>query len=492
MTLTIYGPGTLNVNGADGEEGECNHDGGNGGNGTDGKPAITGNVIIYSGIVTANGGYGGNGGYGHPDNGDGANGANAFTGSVTIYGGNVTAKGGNGGDTFGNPANAFSGSVTIYGGNVTATGGVDALGGNASAFASAPTIKAKKYTMTNGEETITSTEEQWKVVIQSADYDPNAIDVTINDAQTEATFEMPTFNTLVSYELVRDMSIQMTAEVAERIRIELNSYGNYVPVEEGGMDITVTDGIENEVLTLDDDYTKQLQKKGEGDDEWTDVTALSLGLFRYKITGTGNYDGTCYSNEFKLFQGYEVEVEAGGFATYFKDEALTIDESTEGAELYTVSEVTDDKAVLSSAITIAPASTPLLVYNTTEETKTFLLIPTDDTADENVTPADEFKGTLAALEMPASTAEVNYYVCDGTQFVWVKNAGTIAANRCWLQIGNGEPISVRAIVFSDEATGIEELTTSDSNTSIYDISGRKVSKARKGVYIINGKKVVVK
>ncbi len=42
----------------------------------------------------------------------------------------------------------------------------------------------------------------------------------------------------------------------------------------------------------------------------------------------------------------------------------------------------------------------------------------------------------------------------------------------------------------DDTTGITGMPTVNANTRIYDLSGRRVEKASKGVYIVNGKKVV--
>ena len=60
-----------------------------------------------------------------------------------------------------------------------------------------------------------------------------------------------------------------------------------------------------------------------------------------------------------------------------------------------------------------------------------------------------------------------------------------AANSCG---GLGEPVTVTV------ATGIDELATEDvpANNAVYNMQGVRVEKAQKGLYIINGKKVVVK
>ena len=44
----------------------------------------------------------------------------------------------------------------------------------------------------------------------------------------------------------------------------------------------------------------------------------------------------------------------------------------------------------------------------------------------------------------------------------------------------------------DEDTSIAMPEVEDGNSIVYTLSGQKVTKAKKGIYIVNGKKVVVK
>jgi hypothetical protein len=230
------------------------------------------------------------------------------------------------------------------------------------------------------------------------------------------------------------------------------------------------------------------------------IAFQSLTPGRYVAIATAvddsNYGGqTDASNIFQLYQGYEVEVAAQSFITYYKDEALYVDESTATGELYTIASVTDNAAVLSSKLETAPANTPLLVYNSSDEAKTILLIPT---AEPNLalTVAPEFKGTLAAKTFSADEmAAANHYVLTAqNQFVWVKDAGTIGANKCWLELPISAANNARAIVFG-ETTGIANTNiTNLTNGDWYDLNGRKLQNVptKKGVYIMNGRKVVVK
>lgn len=106
---TVEATGGEGDGGEHGEDGDNCSDGENGGAGSDGLSAFSGNVTIYSGSITANGGQGGQGG-------GGGNGGDCD------QPGQKGGKGGNGGDA-GDGGPAFSGTLTIYGGSVIATGG---------------------------------------------------------------------------------------------------------------------------------------------------------------------------------------------------------------------------------------------------------------------------------------------------------------------------------------------------------------------------------
>ena len=324
---------------------------------------------------------------------------------------------------------------------------------------------------------------------------------------TEASFDMPTEDVTVNYELVRDMSVKMTAEVGDgsdgyRIRIKKDG-DDYVPVKAEEMLISVSDDLDEQHpidLEVNTDFTLLAQKK-VGGDTWADLSnedKLSVGTFRYKVTGVGNYDGTIYSNEFQLFQGYEVVVPAGEYVTYYKDEPLYADpETSTDAELYTITSVSGDKAILSNAIETAPSGTPLLVYNKGTEEKTFLLIPANAEPNLALDVYDGFIGTMQPTVIPASNATTDNYAFNGKQFVWVMNEIAIGANKAYLSIPktNGNPKNIRLYRGNGETTGIDaSLVNSEEVNSVwYDLNGRRLQgkPSLKGVYIKNGKKVVV-
>ena len=334
-------------------------------------------------------------------------------------------------------------------------------------------------------------------------------EVTINEAKTEASFKMPQYDVTATYTLKRDLSVETQVTVGDdhdaQPRYRVQKQGNtFQPV---GMDqaqvmalFHVHDQIEDQDLAPVQDYTVEIYAVDiEGQPTGDAITFQNFtyapGQYIVKAVAKdgSNYVGqTTESNIFTLYQGYEIVVAAQSFATYYKDENLHVED--EDAQLYTITSVTATEAVLSDAFEVAPAETPLLVYNKSTEAKTFLLLPTENDA-ADVTPADEFKGTLTEQEMSASSDAVDYYVLNGKSFVWVKNAGTIAANRCWLQLAKGTATARTLPLVFDDATGITAADKAEQTAgNWYDLNGRKLTKkpAAKGVYIQNGRKVVVK
>ncbi len=340
--------------------------------------------------------------------------------------------------------------------------------------------------------------------------------LTLNEAKTEATMEsMPTSDVTIDYELVRDMSVQMTATMGDgtdglryRVKKSEQNPGKYEPADLNMMQVlalvAVNDGIEHKALTLNQDYFCRIYKLDEqtllpeGDGVKLFDFDFAPGLYALKAFATdgSNYDGeTALSNTFKLFEGYEVVVPAGEYVTYYKDEALYVED--EDGELYTITSVSGDKAILSNAIETAPSGTPLLVYNKGTEEKTFLLIPANAEPNLALDVYDGFIGTMQPTVIAASDASTDNYAFNGKQFVWVMNEIAIGANKAYLSIPktNGNPKNIRLYRGNGETTGIDaSLVNSEEVNSVwYDLNGRRLQgkPSLKGVYIKNGRKVVV-
>jgi hypothetical protein len=75
---------------------------------------------------------------------------------------------------------------------------------------------------------------------------------------------------------------------------------------------------------------------------------------------------------------------------------------------------------------------------------------------------------------------------------------TVAANRAYLHIATtlapDVATSRMSMVFDGETTGVDAtLVNSEKvNSEVYDLQGRRVAQPTKGLYIVNGKKVIIK
>ena len=351
---------------------------------------------------------------------------------------------------------------------------------------------------------------------------PPTFEVTLNDPKTIASFDMPTYDVNFSYELVRDMSVQMTTKVGDgtdgyRIRLKKSEQnpGKYEPAEMTVQQmmalVKVHDAIEDYDLTfgvLGANCIVNIYEANENNEATGNPIAfadLTPGRYIAKaVAATGSaYDGeTGMSNIFELYEGYQVVIPAGEYVTYFKDEAVRLDEKDKNdIELCTITAVEDGKAVLSDNFDAMTANTPFLLKNTTNEEKTILLIPCTE-PNLAVTVAKEFKGTEGPREFSeAEMADGDFYVCNGKEFIKVRGKGTLAPNKAFLFVeGNNTPASIpfrRSIDGNDEGTtGLDaSLVNSEEVNSVwYDLNGRKLNgkPAQKGIYIKNGKKVIVK
>ena len=345
--------------------------------------------------------------------------------------------------------------------------------------------------------------------VAAAEPDPVPGTITLNDTKTEASFTMPTYDVTVDYELVRDITQQVDLEVridgtaSTRIRIAKDNDGHYqfVTKQEYGWQFAAIDKLDNNKDLTNGELTYSFKKK-EGD-EYVGKPELSPGIWRLEATANDDkpYDGTIYGTDIELYEGYEVTVGAGEYATFYKDEAVRVNEADkENFKLYTVSSVSGDKATLSNAFDAAPSNTPFLVYNNTNESKTVLLIPCNE-PDLALTVADQFQGTMEEKTFTdADMAAADYYVCNGKQFVKVRGAGTLGANKAYLKFVTNQQLSAPQYIsisgdLGEGTTRIDNLNVNDNENGVwYDLNGRKLNgkPAQKGIYIKNGKKVVVK
>ena len=106
-----------------------------------------------------------------------------------------------------------------------------------------------------------------------------------------------------------------------------------------------------------------------------------------------------------------------------------------------------------------------------------------DTVTEDVT-GNDLKGSS---EDVAATGQFVLAQKDGVLGFYKATEGTIKAGKAYLETS----ADVKAIFFGEVETGISDvIDVKDFSGAIYNLSGQRVNKAQKGIYIINGKKVL--
>ena len=210
-------------------------------------------------------------------------------------------------------------------------------------------------------------------------------------------------------------------------------------------------------------------------------------LYVYEIAEDGDWEEVSFVNGETTYE----------YRTYVTPGVIDFGRS-DHVEAYYATGYDDEVVEFTQVLSTCAAGTPLLLKKTGNNCKLWLL--TDDDA-----TGSELTGNLLR---PGSTNEEgeaeevsgpNKYVLtihnEEPVFAEVKNhAANVDANHAYLYLGTNAPASGRLRVkFSDESTGISTIEAETTNDGvIYNLRGQRVENPTKGLYIINGKKVVIK
>ena len=178
---------------------------------------------------------------------------------------------------------------------------------------------------------------------------------------------------------------------------------------------------------------------------------------------TGQYWATFYSNamNYQAPEGTQVfKVALAGSAITMTDITDRIVKSGQGVVL---------KKTTSGSITMTPTSSN----------------SSDDYSGNSLT------GTMTNITNPGNAYVLNYKAATGAGFYKLSASGTIGANKAYLVSGAGAP---EFFSFDGNTTSINEVRGKMEEVSgeYYDLQGRRVSQPTKGLYIVNGKKVIIK
>ncbi len=151
------------------------------------------------------------------------------------------------------------------------------------------------------------------------------------------------------------------------------------------------------------------------------------------------------------------------------------------------------KITKGTAITTIPAGEGALLENTTGSDKTIraqVLASAAASASNNLVATT---GTTVAKV--TETGYTNYILAnqnDHVGFYMVNTSGnTMGANTAYLHVANAG--GARAFFFDDDVTAINAVKQEqEMNGEYFNLAGQRVAQPTKGLYIVNGKKVIIK
>lgn len=178
-----------------------------------------------------------------------------------------------------------------------------------------------------------------------------------------------------------------------------------------------------------------------------------------------------------------------GWTTFVSVFPLDFTDYTD-ANAYMVTGASGSSLTLSPVTGTVPAETPLLLSGDNNET---VYIPAVANSETNVSANKLKKGTGASI----NEATKYVLVARDSKAVFAPtdaNAATVPVGKAYLDL---EGVSLaRGFVLDDsETTGIQNINSESKgffNGEFYNLSGQRVTKPGKGLYIVNGKKVIIK
>ena len=222
-------------------------------------------------------------------------------------------------------------------------------------------------------------------------------------------------------------------------------------------------------------------------------------------TGESNAAGAGQTGESYRFTVEEVTslpvtISSVGYATLYAPVALTV---PNGLEAYVATETGSDYVNLAQVEEgVIPANTGVLIkVNGATKNDPYNF----DIAPEANEQKSLFKGTIAKSLITPVDGTTCYVLANGEKGVGLYKATLNQsddtafynnANKVYLPVPTPVEQSARALSFRFGGEGTTEIEPSTLNsqpsTIIYDLQGRRVENPTKGMYIVNGKKVIVK
>ena len=266
-----------------------------------------------------------------------------------------------------------------------------------------------------------------------------------------------------------------------------SSSNNYLKTKEtkdanGSWMITITDGVASIVAQGSNSHNDLRHNAGNF-------------LFSCYETTTTMENVCLYSKE-----TFEVKINKYGYATLFLDKAVAV---PEGLTAYYCT-VDGTAAVLHEVGEVIPAATGVVLRGTANTTYTLTNTAEVNDMAEEIQAENRLMGYVVETNVPMGTDV--YYALNAKNGVVGffipqtvsedMTAFTAKANKAYLKLegtANVQMLSIRQDTDGDETAVENRLADSQTEEKVYyDLTGRRVDNPGRGIYIVGGKKVVIK
>lgn len=231
----------------------------------------------------------------------------------------------------------------------------------------------------------------------------------------------------------------------------------------------------------------------DGGDTYTSDIPTAVGNYRVKATiaETQNYQSGEGSSRFSIYRKLNMFSGEQEWATYYISEDLTVPNSL----LAYVVTAQEDNVLTVEEIEYIPANVPVLLQKAEQVEGPFMAEAYDgETLDSNTLESytDLLHGVATPTDVTSLSTSNDIYVLYNGEFV-KSTSGTIPANRAYLPIAKGQGAPARlSIAFGNEETGISSVAAVKTDNVFFNLGGQRIAQPTKGLYIVNGKKVVLK
>ncbi len=191
------------------------------------------------------------------------------------------------------------------------------------------------------------------------------------------------------------------------------------------------------------------------------------------------YTGT--QNNLQLYRlSKSVTITSAEYATYCGNKALNFD----GVGIKAFTATDNGTSVKLNEITQVPANTPVVLYKAGGGTVDVPVIASAEalTGNDLKIATEDLHGNGKIYVLNKVNEVVGFYKLSAT--------GTLEKGKAYLESDGNAPFL--GFDGDDETTGIQNVERTVNDNQYYTLDGRRVAEPTKGIYIFNGKKVVIK